>query len=260
MGAIEHMVLTRAVQSLPVGRYASIYAFNSGEFTSSPVSMGIYETKSLGIFTPTSTPMYLLGDDYDFYSISSNDTVNNNPASFESQIFLKNGIDYIWTCALKQEVCGHIFNVPLTYQHCCSQIILNIVEGENIYLGDIKSIKMTYSVPTNYLNIQTGIIKPSTSISTDFMNVPFAGYTGQIVMVPLQSSDSLLVSIDAEVHSVGNYKTYTAKIPLNNNELKSGYSYIYKLIIDSDNVTFSNINLTEWIPVNNSGTPIYPVD
>ena len=69
MGAIENMVLTRAVQSLPVGRYASIYAFNSGEFTSSPVSMGIYETKSLGIFTPTSTPMYLLGDDYDFYSI-----------------------------------------------------------------------------------------------------------------------------------------------------------------------------------------------
>lgn len=257
-GNLESIVGTRSMSPLGIGRYANIYAFDSGTFNSSPAGIGIYTTQTAGIFTPTSGPMYLLGGEYDFYTISSNDTKNNNPTSFVEKYPLANDIDYIWAKILKQDIQNRVSVVPITYNHCCSQIVVKVVAGENVYLGDISSITITPSTPGNSLSIQTGIIPPATTIESTPLAMHLNKNIGQVIMVPLKTSNTLKLSITAEINAVGNIKTFTVDMPVYNGEFQSGHSYLYEAIIDADEITFSNVNLVNWIDVDNSGNPLYP--
>ena len=233
---IESIVATRSISALQVGRYAAVYVFEDGEDTGFPINFGIYRSKSIGYLTPIENEMYLLNGEYDFFAFSTNDTVSNLPGTYSQYVPLSNDIDYIWAQAPKQDIYNTIVNVPLTFVHCCSQIVLNVVAGNNIYLGTVQSVQVTPSQTGNKLDMFTGVIPPATTISEQHIDMHINKTMAQVIMVPLQSSDSLKVTIVAEVDAVNNYSTFYCKIPVYPGGFKAGNSYAYEVILDPDQI------------------------
>ncbi len=48
---------------------------------------------------------------------------------------LSNGVDYLWWHALHQDIASSQINIPITYQHAATQVVVvTIAGGENITL------------------------------------------------------------------------------------------------------------------------------
>ena len=105
-----------------------------------PVGEGNYITSSPGVLTGIqSYKMYLSNDIYSFYAVSCN---SSNPAptftNGKSEA-LSNGVDYLWWHALHQDVTSSQVNIPITYQHVATQVVITITGGENITLNKVLS-------------------------------------------------------------------------------------------------------------------------
>ena len=69
---------------------------------------------------------------------------------------LSNGVDYLWWHALHQDVTSSQVNIPITYQHVATQVVITITGGENITLNKVLSATITPTKPGAFMDLSTG--------------------------------------------------------------------------------------------------------
>ena len=160
--SVEGRNITRAMS--PMGKdcragYVPTLSNTTNTIEGEPVGEGNYITSSPGVLTGIqSYKMYLSNDIYSFYAVSCN---SSNPAptftNGKSEA-LSNGVDYLWWHALHQDVTSSQVNIPITYQHVATQVVITITGGENITLNKVLSATITPTKPGAFMDLSTGII------------------------------------------------------------------------------------------------------
>ena len=165
--SVEGRNITRAMSPMGKGLQSWLCAYPSNTTNTiegEPVGEGNYITSSPGVLTGIqSYKMYLSNDIYSFYAVSCN---SSNPAptftNGKSEA-LSNGVDYLWWHALHQDVTSSQVNIPITYQHVATQVVITITGGENITLNKVLSATITPTKPGAFMDLSTGIISSEVS-------------------------------------------------------------------------------------------------
>ena len=72
-------------------------------------------------------------------------------------------VDYLWWHAVHQDIASSQVNIPITYQHAATQVVVAIAGGENITLNKILSATITPPKPGAIMDLSTGIITSEVS-------------------------------------------------------------------------------------------------
>lgn len=224
-----------------------------------PVGEGNYITSSPGVLTGLqSYKMYLSNDIYSFYAVSCN---SSNPAptftNGKSEA-LSNGVDYLWWHALHQDVTSSQVNIPITYQHVATQVVITITGGENITLNKVLSATITPTKPGAFMDLSTGIISSEVSYDKP-ADMGINDFTVQYIMLPLKSSDPMALTMELMVNGESFSRTYNTTITPPDNILAAGNSYLFRAVINENSVSFGNVSVKDWTDVDESGHPLYPV-
>ena len=224
-----------------------------------PVGEGNYITSSPGVLTGIqSYKMYLSNDIYSFYAVSCN---SSNPAptftNGKSEA-LSNGVDYLWWHALHQDVTSSQVNIPITYQHVATQVVITITGGENITLNKVLSATITPTKPGAFMDLSTGIISSEVSYDKP-ADMGINDFTVQYIMLPLKSSDPMALTMELMVNGESFSRTYNTTIIPPDNILAAGNSYLFRAVINENSVSFGNVSVKDWTDVDESGNPLYPI-
>ena len=192
--SVEGRNITRAMSPMGKGLQSWLCAYPSNTTNTiegEPVGEGNYITSSPGVLTGIqSYKMYLSNDIYSFYAVSCN---SSNPAptftNGKSEA-LSNGVDYLWWHALHQDVTSSQVNIPITYQHVATQVVITITGGENITLNKVLSATITPTKPGAFMDLSTGIISSEVSYDKP-ADMGINDFTVQYIMLPLKSSDPM---------------------------------------------------------------------
>ena len=202
--------------------------------------------------------MYLSNDIYSFYAVSCN---SSNPAptftNGKSEA-LSNGVDYLWWHALHQDVTSSQVNIPITYQHVATQVVITITGGENITLNKVLSATITPTKPGAFMDLSTGIISSEVSYDKP-ANMGINDFTVQYIMLPLKSSDPMALTMELMVNGESFSRTYNTTIIPPDNILAAGNSYLFRAVINENSVSFGNVSVKDWTDVEESGNPLYPI-
>ena len=160
--SVEGRNITRAMSPMGKGLQSWLCAYTSNTTNTiegEPVGEGNYITSSPGVLTGIqSYKMYLSNDIYSFYAVSCN---SSNPAptftNGKSEA-LSNGVDYLWWHALHQDVTSSQVNIPITYQHVATQVVITITGGENITLNKVLSATITPTKPGAFMDLSLSLI------------------------------------------------------------------------------------------------------
>lgn len=201
--SVEGRNITRAMSPMGKGLQSWLCAYPSNTTNTiegEPVGEGNYITSSPGVLTGLqSYKMYLSNDIYSFYAVSCN---SSNPAptftNGKSEA-LSNGVDYLWWHALHQDVTSSQVNIPITYQHVATQVVITITGGENITLNKVLSATITPTKPGAFMDLSTGIISSEVSYDKP-ADMGINDFTVQYIMLPLKSSDPMALTMELMVH------------------------------------------------------------
>ena len=148
--SVEGRNITRAMSPMGKGLQSWLCAYTantSNNITGAPIAQGNYVTSSPGVLTGNlGYKMYLSNAIYSFYAVSCNST---SPApTFTNGLSepLSNGVDYLWWHAVHQDIASSQINIPITYQHAATQVVVAIAGGENIMLPVKSSSPMTLTL------------------------------------------------------------------------------------------------------------------
>lgn len=193
------------------------------------VSYLIYSANSL---KPLSEPMKLITGTYDFYVFTSNDPFYENPG-FTNGVSstLSNDVDYLWGKLENIEVREEPLSLPITLTHRCAKINLELEEAFLTFVHEIDSAFISAPAGSQSMNIQTGIITPATMISNKLITLNIDDMECEIIILPIQSQDSLEAVFKLWTNLHLESKTFSVKIPLPDNKLEAGYLYEYELIV-----------------------------
>ena len=198
-----------------------------------------------------------LSDSYNFYAVSDN--FSTIPPSFTGQESepLFNGIDYLWWGSTDQDVSSAQINIPIVFQHACTQVVVEVSAGDGIQLSRLLSATITPPVPGASMTLSTGVIPPATSYDKpDKMGIN--GFLAQYIMLPLQTNDPMTLTLEVETDGNNNSKTYSVQIPVPSGELKAGDSYLFSAVINGSSVSIPSVSVKDWTEVDETGTPLYP--
>ena len=84
------------------------------------------------------------------------------------------------------------------------------------------------------------------------------GNLAQYIMLPVKTTAPLQVSFDARINDEATSRTYDVEVPLPNGELKAGESYLFKAVIEGNQITFPSVSVAGWTDVDETGNPLYP--
>lgn len=259
---VDEEAVRSSTTPLQQNRYAVIYSFiYQGDY----ISTTDYVTQQAGILTPVSgKSLTLINGKYEFYGLSIGNKSVYPPAVTDLSTGivsgLSNGVDYLTTQSLPNTISGNT-TIPLTFSHACTQIMVEVVSANatTITIDSIGSAQI--SQPTtnnNILSLFTGRISPSSSIQTSLTSMYISGDTCHQILLPLTYSSPLTMKFSAYINGETSARNYTASIPLPNNNLAAGSSYLYEIEITESTVTFNTVNVKNWTEVNETGTPIIP--
>lgn len=260
--SVEGRNITRAMSPMGKGLQSWLCAYPSNTTNTiegEPVGEGNYITSSPGVLTGIqSYKMYLSNDIYSFYAVSCN---SSNPAptftNGKSEA-LSNGVDYLWWHALHQDVTSSQVNIPITYQHVATQVVITITGGENITLNKVLSATITPTKPGAFMDLSTGIISSEVSYDKP-ANMGINDFTVQYIMLPLKSSDPMALTMELMVNGESFSRTYNTTITPPDNSLAAGNSYLFRAVINENSVSFGNVSVKDWTDVDESGNPLYPI-
>ena len=260
--SVEGRNITRAMSPMGKGLQSWLCAYPSNTTNTiegEPVGEGNYITSSPGVLTGIqSYKMYLSNDIYSFYAVSCN---SSNPAptftNGKSEA-LSNGVDYLWWHALHQDVTSSQVNIPITYQHVATQVVITITGGENITLNKVLSATITPTKPGAFMDLSTGIISSEVSYDKP-ADMGINDFTVQYIMLPLKSSDPMALTMELMVNGESFSRTYNTTIIPPDNILAAGNSYLFRAVINENSVSFGNVSVKDWTDVDESGTPLYPI-
>lgn len=234
-------------------------ANTSNNITGAPVAQGNYVTSSPGVLTGNlGYKMYLSNAIYSFYAVSCNST---SPApTFTNGLSepLSNGVDYLWWHAVHQDIASSQVNIPITYQHAATQVVVAIAGGENITLNKILSATITPPKPGAIMDLSTGIITSEVSYDKA-ADMGINDFTVQYIMLPVKSSSPMTLTLELMVNGESFSRTYTTPLTPPNNLLSAGNSYLFRAVINENSISFANVSVKEWTEVDENGNPLYPV-
>lgn len=160
--------------------------------------------------------MYLSNAIYSFYAVSCNST---SPApTFTNGLSepLSNGVDYLWWHAVHQDIASSQVNIPITYQHAATQVVVAIAGGENITLNKILSATITPPKPGAIMDLSTGIITSEVSYDKA-ADMGINDFTVQYIMLPVKSSSPMTLTLELMVNGESFSRTYTTPLTPPNN-------------------------------------------
>ena len=260
--SVEGRNITRAMSPMGKGLQSWLCAYlsnTSNIITGDPIAEGTYITSSPGVLAGNNGyKMYLSNNIYNFYAVSCN---SKNPApTFTNGISapLSNGVDYLWWHATHQDVTNSQINIPITYQHAATQIVVALSGGANITLNKIISASITPPKPGAVMDLSTGIITSETTYDKAAI-MGINDFTVQYTMLPVKSSLPMTLTLELLVNGESFSRTYTTPLTPPNSLLAAGNSYLFRAIIDENSLTFANVSVKEWTEVDESGNPLYPI-
>ena len=260
--SVEGRNITRAMSPMGKGLQSWLCAYPSNTTNTiegEPIGEGNYITSSPGVLTGIqSYKMYLSNDIYSFYAVSCNSS--NPPPTFTNgkSEALSNGVDYLWWHALHQDVTSSQVNIPITYQHVATQVVITITGGENITLNKVLSATITPTKPGAFMDLSTGIISSEVSYDKP-ADMGINDFTVQYIMLPLKSSDPMALTMELMVNGESFSRTYNTTIIPPDNILAAGNSYLFRAVINENSVSFGNVSVKDWTDVDESGNPLYPI-
>ena len=231
--SVEGRNITRAMSPMGKGLQSWLCAYPSNTTNTiegEPVGEGNYITSSPGVLT----------------GIQS------------YKMYLTNGVDYLWWHALHQDVTSSQVNIPITYQHVATQVVITITGGENITLNKVLSATITPTKPGAFMDLSTGIISSEVSYDKP-ADMGINDFTVQYIMLPLKSSDPMALTMELMVNGESFSRTYNTTITPPDNILAAGNSYLFRAVINENSVSFGNVSVKDWTDVDESGNPLYPI-
>lgn len=156
-----------------------------------------------------------------------------------------------------QDVSSAQINIPIVFQHACTQVVVEVSAGDGIQLSRLLSATITPPVPGASMTLSTGVIPPATSYDKpDKMGIN--GFLAQYIMLPLQTNDPMTLTLEVETDGNNNSKTYSVQIPVPSGELKAGDSYLFSAVINGSSVSIPSVSVKDWTEVDETGNPLYP--
>lgn len=260
--SVEGRNMTRAMSPMRKGLQSWLAVYPSGSIdliTGDPYAEGDYVTSSPGVLTGVQGyKMYLNNDTYNFYAVSCNSTRSAPLFINGRSVPLSNGVDYLWWHALNQDVSSSQVNIPITYQHAATQVVVTIAAGTSITLNRIVSASITPPYPGARMDLSTGII--NSEINYDQATpMGINGFTVQYIMLPVKSSDPMTLTLELLVNGESSSRTYTTDLDPPSSILAAGNSYLFRAVINENTVSFPSVSVKEWTEVDESGNPLYPI-
>lgn len=252
-------VLTRSMTPIPKDVKVNMFAYYTNAPTSSTAS-GEYQATTAGMLGGVDGyRMFLEDGSYNFYAFSNNTL--NTPVPFTDGVSapLSNNNDYLWWKGTQVTINGSQVSVPILLMHCATQVVFEIEEGPGIKINEIVGVDIIPAAEGARINLLTGVIPPTTSYGTDFKPMGLNGAIAQYIMLPIKTNVKMQGHFKARVNDEPATRTYIVDIPIPNGELVAGDSYRFRVIIAENDVIFGNVNIKDWVDIDETGKPIYPV-
>ncbi|MGL5683705.1 MAG: fimbrillin family protein [Marinifilaceae bacterium] len=262
----ESLVSTKGLSALAKDRNVIVYAYGEGRtVTQTPDAQVNYKTLTAGTLSPTSQDMYLTKGTYNFYSATINSSGAAAPTFTNGVVSsLNNGVDYLWWSLAGKVVNTSPELINITFEHCCAQIVLRIEGGTNLTVNSIATAKI-YPPTTSGASwsLATGIIAPVSSAATTQMNMGINSNVAQLIVLPVSQSTAgfgvdLSVNVTLNDGATTQTNTYITSIAAPGGIFEAGHSYLFLGIIKGEEIEFGNAQVIDWIPVDETGNPLYP--
>ncbi len=266
-----------SMTEIEAGRYVEVYVYNSTSTTLVTSELYLSSTGTLSPSSPSTTAMELVTGTYKLYTPGVNAPKGTAVPKFSTTTIngLSNGIDYVWTDKTI-EVSGTSQNVTLNLQHECTQVVIVFLNSDGVTFNSAPTMSLTASTVTtsNEWNLITGVITPSTAVSTTYTTMAVAQstsssssstttttsegvYYGQLTMMPLKLNGNMTAKFTATINNQSN--DFQVTLPVYQDYLQAGNCYIYKVEFKNNEVTFTNtVNVVDWIQVDANSEPIIP--
>lgn len=260
--SVESLDMTKAMSPLASGTRVTIYAYHgSTDETSSTsaVARGTYISQTAGTLSGDSGyKMMLSNGNFDFYAFSVNSS--DMPPVFSNGMSpqLQNGVDYLWWNVDNYDVTGSQVTVPIVLNHSATQVTFEIDSGDGIYVQDIASATISVSKPGAQMDLTTGVIPPATEYDQTPASMGINGLKLQYIMLPLETDQPMRLTMNVHANGEPDIKTYNVDVPVPDGALEGGKSYLFRAVINGDNVTFPQVGVADWVEVDETGNPLYP--
>lgn len=258
---VESLNLTRSMSPISTDTKATIYAYigSASDASQDPIARGSYLSQQSGTLTGIGGyKMQLNNGVFDFYGVSLNSDVL--PPSFRGGKSgpLQNGVDYLWWGTADYDINAAQVTVPIVFGHSATQVVFELEAGTGIVLHKIASATITASQPGAAMDLATGVIPPAAGYAAQKAAMGINGMRIQYTMLPLKTDTPMTLSLSLNVNFDATPHVYTVQVPLPDGELKAGNSYLFKAVIDANDVTFPSVSVTDWVRVDETGNPLYP--
>ncbi|MGL5729502.1 MAG: fimbrillin family protein [Bacteroidales bacterium] len=253
---------TKTLSIMPINELATIFVFNNGQDPnhSVPSETCTCLSHKHGLLEPLSNKdsVYLSKGEYEFYSISN--LSGETPPTFTHGVSepLKNGIDYAWAKHPDFEVTNTYTNVPLTYTHSATQIAIKLNVEKGITLDSIISTSFHPTKEGARMHLIDGYIEPAQEFSDKVSDFILSKNLALATVLPVKTNQPLSVTYTLLINNDLTKREFNINIALPNGELKAGNSYLFEVTLNADLISFSNVNIIEWIDVDKTGQPLYP--
>lgn len=260
--SVESLNMTKSMSPISADTRVLIFAYHGStdEATStSAVARGTYIAQQSGTLTGDSGYRMLLSNGvFDFYAVSTN--TSDFPPVFSNGISaaLVNGVDYLWWNTDNYEVSGSQVTVPIVLNHSATQVSFEIDGGDGIYVQDIVSATITVPKPGAKMDLSTGVIPPATEYDANPAAMGINGLKLQYTMLPLQTDQPMKLVLKIHANGEPDVKSYEVDVPVPDGELAAGNSYLFRAVIEADNVSFPQVGVSDWVDVDETGKPLYP--
>lgn len=257
---VESENLLKSTSLLKQANQVYIYAYNDTvkNLSGPAISSGLYEANSPGILTGTNNfHMYLPNNSYEFYAVSNNNTTVPITFTAGTSQPLKNGIDYLWAKS-ETKVASQAADCSFTLNHRATQVLINLAPGNGITINKLVSATIAPSAEGASMNLESGVITPATTLGSA-VNMGVANTNCQYTMLPLTYSGPIAVTFTVLVNGETAARTYTSAISAPTGQLSQGNSYLFKAIVNADDITFAEVYVNSWNNVDETGNPIYPI-
>lgn len=253
-------MFTRSMTPLSLNVRARVFAYNSssGSVAGTPVATGEYESLIPGSLNGIGGyKMYIPNGLYYFYCVSENLSYPTGTFVGGQSRPLFNGIDYLWWSGPKQEVTASQINVPILLLHSCAQVVFEVTGGTGITINEILFANISAPAPGAIMNLATGVIPPAATYDTRRDKMGINGMLVQYIVLPLKTTVPMQADFEVRVNGESGTRTYQVEIPVPDGQLAAGNSYRFKAVIQASDVEFPEVDVKDWVDVDETGKPLY---
>lgn len=260
---VESSGFTKSVSVYPANKYATVFAYGANANSlATPLNRIIYKSQQAGDLTPAidNRQMYLPNGNYNLFAVSTLSSQNINPTftNGKSSSTLSNGVDYLWWGENNTSIAASKVTVPITFSHSCTQIVFKINSGNGIAIDKMIKATITPSSTTNAsMSLSNGVITPATTLSTPTA-MGVNSLVAQYIMLPLNYTGNLTATFSLFINLEPVSRNYSVNVPVPEQGYEAGKSYLYSAVINGNEIVFNPVSIIDWIPVDETGVPLYP--